>query len=93
MCWGLNVFLIDLQLLFLKYTYFFSLQVSQIFLLFHFDSSIDVFPGGGNGNPLQYSCLETYMNRGAWWTTVPGGPQELDRTERLKKEKRKDIHI
>ena len=24
------------------------------------------FPGGGNGNPLQYSCLENPMNRGAW---------------------------
>ena len=27
-------------------------------------------PGEGNGNPLQYSCLETPMNRGAWWATV-----------------------
>ena len=27
-------------------------------------------PGGGNGNPLQYSCLETSMDRGAWWATV-----------------------
>ena len=25
------------------------------------------FPGGGNGNPLQYSCLENPMDRGAWW--------------------------
>ena len=24
-------------------------------------------PGVGNGNPLQYSCLETSMDRGAWW--------------------------
>ena len=24
------------------------------------------FPGGGNGNPLQYSCLGNSMNRGAW---------------------------
>ena len=24
-------------------------------------------PGGGNGNPLQYSCLESHMDRGAWW--------------------------
>ena len=28
------------------------------------------FPGRGRGNPLQYSCLENSMNRGAWWTTV-----------------------
>ena len=27
-------------------------------------------PREGNGNPLQYSCLENPMNRGAWWATV-----------------------
>ena len=27
-------------------------------------------PGGGNGNPLQYSCLENPMNRGTWWAAV-----------------------
>ena len=26
--------------------------------------------GGGRGNPLQYSCLENRMDRGAWWATV-----------------------
>ena len=29
-------------------------------------------PGGGNGNPLQYSCLENPMDRGASWATVHG---------------------
>ena len=29
-------------------------------------------PGGGNGNPLQYSCLGNLMNRGAWQATVHG---------------------
>ena len=29
-------------------------------------------PGGGNGNPLQYSCLENPMDRGAWQTVVHG---------------------
>ena len=29
-------------------------------------------PGEGNGNPLQYSCLENSKDRGAWWTTVHG---------------------
>ena len=29
-------------------------------------------PGEGNGNPLQYSCLENPMERGAWWATVCG---------------------
>ena len=27
-------------------------------------------PGGGHGNPLQYSCLKNLMDRGAWWATV-----------------------
>ena len=27
-------------------------------------------PGGGHGNPLQYSCLENFMDRGAWKATV-----------------------
>ena len=27
-------------------------------------------PGGGYGNPLQYSCLEKPIDRGAWWATV-----------------------
>jgi len=27
-------------------------------------------PGEGNGNPLQYSCLENPMDRGAWWAMV-----------------------
>ena len=32
-------------------------------------------PGGGNGIPLQYSCLENPMDRGAWWATVHGVPR------------------
>ena len=27
-------------------------------------------PGGGHGNPVQYSCLKNSMDRGAWWTTI-----------------------
>ena len=38
--------------------------------------------GGGNGNPLQYSCLGNPMDREAWWATVPG-ISELDKTEQL----------
>ena len=30
------------------------------------------FPGEGNGNLLQYICLENSMDRGAWWATVHG---------------------
>ena len=37
----------------------------------------------GNGKPLQYSCLENSMDRGAWRATVHGVPKRLDMTERL----------
>ena len=37
-------------------------------------------PGGGHGNPLQYSCLQNPMDRGAWWATVQR-VTELDMTE------------
>ena len=30
------------------------------------------YPGEGNGNPLQYSCLENSMDKGTWWATVHG---------------------
>ena len=30
------------------------------------------FPGGGHGNPLQYSCLENPMDRRTWWAIVHG---------------------
>ena len=39
------------------------------------------FPGGGNGNPLQYSCLETPMDRGAWKATVRGVLKSQDTTK------------
>ena len=29
-------------------------------------------PGDGNSNPLQYSCLENFMDRGAWWAIFHG---------------------
>ena len=38
------------------------------------------FPGEGNGYPLQYSCLENSMDRGAWWAKVHE-VSELDVTE------------
>ena len=37
----------------------------------------------GNGNPLQYSCLENPMDRGAWWGIALLGHKELDTTEEL----------
>ena len=38
-------------------------------------------PGEGNGNPLQYSCLENPMDRRAWQATVHGGHKKSDMTE------------
>ena len=40
-------------------------------------------PGGGQGNPLQYSCLENPMDRGAWWTTVHGVAKSQTQLKRL----------
>ena len=40
-------------------------------------------PGGRHGNPLQYSCLENSMDRGAWWATVHGVTKESDTVELL----------
>ena len=37
-------------------------------------------PGEGNGNPLQYSCLENSMDRGAWWAVLHGAANKSDRT-------------
>ena len=40
-------------------------------------------PGGGHGNPLQYSCLENPMDRGAWCATVHRVPQRWTQLKRL----------
>ena len=40
-------------------------------------------PGEGNGNPLQYYCLENPMDRGAWQAVVHGVAKEPDRTQEL----------
>ena len=39
--------------------------------------------GEGNGNPLQYSCLENPMDRGAWWVAVHRVTQSRTRLKRL----------
>ena len=49
-------------------------------LNFHFSLSCI---GEGNGNPLQYSCLEDSIDRGASWTNRTWGRKEADMTERL----------
>ena len=45
-------------------------------------SGSGIAPGVGNGNPLQYSCLDNSMDRGAWQAS-PLGRKELDTTEQL----------
>ena len=42
-------------------------------------------PGGGNGSPLWYSCLENPMDRGAWWATVHGVTKSRTRLKQLSK--------
>ena len=44
---------------------------------------LERFPRGGHGNPLQYSCLENSMDRGAWQCTVQRVHKESDKSERL----------
>jgi len=39
-----------------------------------------ISPGERSGNPLQYSCLENPMDRGAWWAAVHGVAKESDTT-------------
>ena len=40
---------------------------------------LGISPGEGNGNPLQYSCLENPMDRGAWYAIVQGVPKSRTR--------------
>ena len=53
------------------------------------DSGASLIPGSGrspgerHGNPLQYSCLENPMGRGAWWATVPGVAKSQTRLKQL----------
>ena len=48
----------------------------------HFHFSLSCI-GEGNGNPLQYSCLENPRDRGAWWAAVYGVAQSQTRLKRL----------
>ena len=41
------------------------------------------YPGEGNGNPLQYSCVENPMDGGAWWATVRGVAKSQTQLKRL----------
>ena len=54
-------------------------------------------PGGGHGNPLQYSDLENLMDRGGWWATVHGGGKSVRRDsvtqQQQLKEKKTEINL
>ena len=50
-------------------------------------------PGEGNGNPLQYPCLENLVDRGAWWAAVYGGPKGSGMTEQLTHSTEKNAHV
>ena len=56
-------------------------------LHFHFSLS---FIGEGNGNPLQYSCLEDPRDGGAWWAAVYGVAQSRTRLKRLSRKQASD---
>ena len=46
-------------------------------------SGSGTYPGEGNGNPLQYSCLGIPRDRGAWWAKVHGFSKSQTRLKRL----------
>ena len=49
-------------------------------------------PGGGHGNPLQYSCLEDPMDRGAWQATVHRGAKSQTQLKQLRTHTRNPAH-
>ena len=47
--------------------------------------------GEGNGNPLQYSCLENPVDTGAWWAAVYGVAQSQTRLKRLSRSSSEEL--
>ena len=50
---------------------------------------LERFPGAAHGNPLQYSCLENPVDRGAWWAAVHRVAQSLSRLKWLSMDQRR----
>ena len=50
-------------------------------------------PGEGNDNPLQYSCLENSMDRGAWWATVHGVTESQTQLKQLQPPQRSQVQL
>ena len=59
---------------------FIFLVGNKIIVHFTIDGILNLMSGEVNGNPLQHSCLENSMDRGAWWDMVHG-VTESDTTE------------
>ena len=55
--------------------------MSHFFFTFYF--ILEYTHGEGNGNPLQYSCLENPMDGGTWWAAICGVAQSQTRLKRL----------
>ena len=60
----------------------------MVSLVTHFPQTLSrlllyLYPGEGNGTPLQYSCLEHPMDGGAWWAAVHGVAQSRTRLSGL----------
>ena len=51
---------------------------------------VNIYTGEGNGNPLQYSCLENLRDRGAWWAAVYGVAQSRTQLKRLSSSSSRD---
>ena len=52
------------------YIYIYIYTHAYIYIHIHIYTQCECFPGVGNGYPLQYSCLENPMDRGAWQTRL-----------------------
>ena len=70
---------IEVVLVFLGFVFFFFLSLLLGLITFGYLSD----NGEGNGNPLQYSCLENPVDRGAWWAVVHGLAQSRTRLKQL----------
>ena len=68
----MNVFILLSLWLFFALKEVFSLILAILIIPNFFSGSLDPRDGEGNGTPLQYSCLENPMDRGAWWAEVHG---------------------
>ena len=65
--------------LYLLISYPWSVSLREEFKLWLYYLGVVINSGEGNGNPLQYSCLENPVDRGAWWASVHGVAQSRTR--------------